>query len=119
YHDPVNILSAVWLSSNAIAPPYEGVELGIGSQILSKAVTSVSGCSNKSLKQYYDKYGDWGDVAYAAKVSVRTLFEHKPLTIEMVYKTLMTLAGLKGNGMVDQKTGLVKKLLISCQGEEV
>jgi DNA ligase-1 len=119
YHDPESVLPAVWLSSNAIAPPYEGIELGIGSQVLSKAITSVSGASSKTLKQYYDKYGDWGDVAYTAKVSVRTLIEPKPLTIGKVYNTLCSISKLKGSGAVDQKTDFVKKLLISCKGEEI
>ncbi|CAG8447623.1 8042_t:CDS:10 [Ambispora gerdemannii] len=119
YHDSASVLPAVWLSSNEITPSYEGVELGIGSHVLSKAVTSVSGCSHKALKAFYDKYGDWGDVAYEAKVSVRTLFEPRPLDIRTVYKNLLGISKLKGNGMVDQKTDLVKKLLISCKGEEV
>ncbi len=119
YHDPESVLPAIWLSSNAIAPSYEGIELGIGSQILTKAITSISGASSKTLKQYYDKYGDWGDVAYAAKVSVRTLMEPKPLTIGKVYNTLSSISKLKGSGVVDQKTDLVKKLLISCKGEEI
>ncbi|GBC10680.1 hypothetical protein RclHR1_09810014 [Rhizophagus clarus] len=119
YHDPESVLPTVWLSSNAIAPSYEGIELGIGSQILSKAITSVSGVSSKTLKQYYDKYGDWGDVAYTAKVSVRTLMEPKPLTIGKVFNTLCSISKLKGAGVVDQKTDLVKKLLISCKGEEI
>ncbi|CAG8446483.1 14397_t:CDS:2 [Funneliformis mosseae] len=119
YNDPDSVLPAVWLSSNAIAPSYEGIELGIGSQILTKAVTSISGASSKTLKQYYDRYGDWGDVTYAAKVSVRTLVEHKPLTIDKVYKTLISISKLKGTGVIDQKADLVKKLLISCKGEEI
>ncbi|RIA96342.1 ATP-dependent DNA ligase [Glomus cerebriforme] len=119
YHDPESVLPAVWLSSNAIAPSYEGIELGIGSQILTKAITSVSGASSKTLKQYYIKYGDWGDVAYAAKVSVRTLMEPKPLTVGKVYDTFISISKLRGLGVVDQKTNLVKKLLISCKGEEI
>ncbi|CAG8632395.1 373_t:CDS:10, partial [Ambispora leptoticha] len=119
YHDPASVLPAVWLSSNEIAPSYEGVELGIGSHVLSKAVTSVSGCSHTALRDLYGKYGDWGDVAYAAKVSVRTLFKPRPLYIRMVYKTLLDISKLKGNGVVDQKTDLVKKLLVPCKGEEV
>ncbi|CAI2162635.1 5366_t:CDS:2 [Funneliformis geosporum] len=119
YNDPDSVLPAVWLSSNAIAPSYEGIEIGIGSQILTKAVTSISGTTSKALKKYYDRYGDWGDVTYAAKVSIRTIVEHKPLTIEKVYKTLISISKLKGTGVIDQKADLVKKLLISCKGEEI
>ncbi|OZJ04362.1 hypothetical protein BZG36_03204 [Bifiguratus adelaidae] len=119
YHNPQDLLPTIWLCSNAIAPPHRGVELGIGPLILSKAITSISGISNKRLKQLYDEHGDWGDVAYAAKVSIRTLVMPRPLTIPNVYSTLASIARLKGNGTVDAKTGLVKKLILAARGEEV
>ena len=71
-------MSAVYLITNHIAPAYEGVELGIGSQVLSKALKDVSGSSAKDLKavsgpsllakpvlmyndQLWNTYGDMGD----------------------------------------------------------
>ncbi|CAG8591637.1 11178_t:CDS:2, partial [Diversispora eburnea] len=118
-HDPKSVLPAFWLSSNSIAPSYEGMELGIGSNILTKAISEISGCSSQKLKKYYDRYGDWGDVAYAAKVSVRTIIDPTPLTIDDVYNTLCSISKLKGSGTVKQKTNLVTKLLVSCKGEEI
>ncbi|CAO3693020.1 unnamed protein product [Umbelopsis ramanniana] len=118
-HTPTDLLPAVWLCSNAIAPPYMGVELGIGPLILSKAINSVAGTTGKALKTLYEKYGDWGDVAYAAKVSVRTLIQPKPLTVRNVFSTLKSIAGLKGQGTVDAKAALVKKLVLASRGEEV
>ena len=50
YHQPNALLSAVYLITNHIAPAYEGVELGIGSQVLSKALKDVSGSTAKELK---------------------------------------------------------------------
>ncbi|CAJ0758990.1 5844_t:CDS:1, partial [Entrophospora sp. SA101] len=122
YHDPGSVLPAVLLCSNTIAAPFEGLELGIGigSQILSKSICSISGNTPKSLKSLYDRYGDWGDVAYAAKGSIQTLLlEPKPLVIQDVYKTLLSISKLKGTGVINQKVELVKKLLISCKGEEI
>ncbi|KAH8553898.1 ATP-dependent DNA ligase [Umbelopsis sp. PMI_123] len=118
-HTPTDLLPAVWLCSNAIAPPYMGVELGIGPLILSKSINSVAGTSGKVLKSLYEKYGDWGDVAYSAKVSVRTLIQPKALTVRTVYSTLKSIANLKGQGTVDAKAALVKKLVLASRGEEV
>ena len=39
--------------------------------------------------------GDLGDVAHAARSSVRTLFAPKPLTVKEVFRTLHTIAKLK------------------------
>lgn len=118
-HTPTDLLPAVWLCSNAIAAPYKGIELGIGPLILSKSITSVAGTTGKTLKPLYEKYGDWGDVAFSAKVSVRTLLQPKPLTVRGVYSTLKSIANLKGQGTVDAKVALVKKLVLAARGEEV
>ncbi|CAG8477234.1 10334_t:CDS:2 [Diversispora eburnea] len=81
----------------------KGMELGIGSNILNKVISEISGC----------------DVAYAAKVSVRTLIDPTSLTIDGVYNTLCSILKLKGSGTVKQKNYLVTKLLVSCKGEEI
>ncbi|KAK9239954.1 hypothetical protein V1525DRAFT_396429 [Lipomyces kononenkoae] len=111
--------SAVWLSTNSIGPPYKALELGIGGSIISKALKSVSGISAPALKRLYDKHGDIGDVAFEAKVSVRTLVEPPHLSIKGVYDTLVQIALAKGNKSQDLKQKLVEKLLIRGRGEEV
>jgi DNA ligase-1 len=118
-HTPSDLLPAVWLCSNAIAPPYMGVELGIGPLVLSKAINSVAGTNSKALKTLYEKHGDWGDVAFSAKVSVRTLIQPKALTVRGVFSTLKSISNLKGQGTVDGKAALVKKLVLAARGEEV
>ncbi|KAI8376118.1 ATP-dependent DNA ligase [Radiomyces spectabilis] len=118
-HSPQDILPAIWLCSNAIAPSFEGLELGIGPQILSKALRGVSSVNQTKLRKLYERYGDWGDVAFAAKASVRTIVKPKPLTVREVFQTLHAIAGVKGKGGVDTKAGLVRRLLLSAVGEEV
>lgn len=53
--------------TNHVAPAYEGVELGIGGQVLGKALKAVSGTTGRDLKQLWNQHGDFGDVAFAAK----------------------------------------------------
>lgn len=116
---PDCLLDAVWLCTNAIAPPYENTELGLGGSIISKAIKNVSGISNATLKTLNDKYGDAGDVAFDAKTKTRTLFAPQPLTIRGVYKALRDISNAKGNGSGERKQGIVEKLLLSAKGEEV
>lgn len=69
HHDPASLLSTIYLMSNHIAPSYlPGGELGVGSQILSTALKSVTGLSQAALRKLSDKLGDGGDVAFEAKV---------------------------------------------------
>lgn len=49
-HDPESLLPAVYLVSNHIAPAYDGVELGLGGALVSKAVKEVTGRSARIMK---------------------------------------------------------------------
>lgn len=51
YYSPDTLLEAIYLITNHVAPAYEGIELGIGSQVLSKAIKAVSGVGAKEMKQ--------------------------------------------------------------------
>lgn len=53
--------------TNHVAPAYEGVELGIGGQVLGKALKAVSGVAPGVLRSLWHQYGDAGDVAFHAK----------------------------------------------------
>ena len=50
HHDPESLLPLVWLTTNAIAPPFEGVELNLGGSVISKALVSVSGLTPGALR---------------------------------------------------------------------
>lgn len=114
-----DVLPAIWLCSNAIGASYKGIELGIGPLVLSKVLKAVSGVSGKTLKDLYNDHGDWGDVAYAAKTSVRTIVEPKPLRVKDVFDTLHAVAAAKGKGSVETKVNLVKRLVLAAKGEQI
>lgn len=69
HHSPSDLLPTIYLLSNHLKPSYVPLELGVGFQILNKAVVEVSGASRETLKRLWDKWGDPGDVAFEAKVS--------------------------------------------------
>ncbi|CDZ96226.1 dna ligase [Phaffia rhodozyma] len=117
-HDPRSLLHTVYLMSNHIGPSYEPNELGIGTQILTAALKSATGLSQPTLRRMSDKLGDAGDVAFEAKVNVRTLVEPKPLVVHKVYADILTLSSLKGTGVVKTKADIVQRLLVAAKGEE-
>ncbi|KAI0516946.1 hypothetical protein F5B22DRAFT_605629 [Xylaria bambusicola] len=117
--DPDSLLPAVWLSTNAISPPYISLELGLGGSAISKALRQVCGLDNRSLKAIYDKYGDAGDVAFEAKKKQSfTLRAPKPLTIKGVYHSLVKIASAQGQGSAEVKQRLVDRLLQDARGGE-
>lgn len=109
----------MWLSTNAISPPYISLELGLGGSAISKALRQVCGLDNRSLKAIYDKHGDAGDVAFEAKKKQSfTLRAPKPLTIKGVYNSLVKIASAQGQGSAEVKQRLVDRMLQDARGGE-
>ncbi|KAI9052444.1 hypothetical protein LZ554_003789 [Drepanopeziza brunnea f. sp. 'monogermtubi'] len=117
--DPSSLLPTVWLSTNAISPPYISLELGLGGSAISKALKNVCGLDSRSLKALYDKVGDAGDVAFEAKKRQSfTLRKPKPLTIKGVYQSLVKIAKTQGTGSGEIKQRVVDRLLQDARGAE-
>ncbi|KAL4800631.1 ATP-dependent DNA ligase [Aspergillus venezuelensis] len=117
--DPSSVLSAVWLATNSISPPYHELELGLGGSSISKAFKKIYGLNNQGLKSLYDRLGDAGDVAFEAKKRQSfTLVKPKPLSIKGVYQSLTKIAMSKGSGSQESKQRIVEKLLQDTRGAE-
>jgi DNA ligase 1 len=117
--DAASLLPAVWLTTNAISPPYIDGELGLGGSAVSKALKNVCGLDNSSLKTLYTKHGDAGDVAFEAKKRQSvTLRKPKPLTIKGVYESLHKIAKSQGQGSQEAKQRIVERLVQDARGAE-
>ncbi len=116
---PVDLPPSLYLLSNHLLPSYLPCELGIGYQILSKAVQEVSGLQPRDLKRLWEKWGDPGDVAFEAKSNLRTLVRPRPLLVGDVYNRLLGLSRIKGNQSGRVKLDVVRKLMVQARGEEV
>ncbi|PFH63021.1 hypothetical protein XA68_10433 [Ophiocordyceps unilateralis] len=117
--DASSLLPAVWLATNSISPPYISLELGLGGSAISKALRKVCGLDSRALKAVYDKFGDAGDVAFEAKKKQSfTLRKPKPLTIQGVYQSLVTIATSQGQGSNEAKQRIVDRLLQDARGGE-
>lgn len=117
--DPDSLLPSVWLTTNAISPPYISLELGLGGSAISKALKKTCLLNNAGLKSLYDKHGDAGDVAFEAKKRQSvTLRKPKPLSIKGVFESLVKIANSKGTGSQEFKQRIVERLLQDAQGPE-
>ena len=109
----------MWLTTNAISPPYISLELGLGGSAISKALKKVCALDSSGLRTLYDKYGDAGDVAFEAKKKQSfTLRKPKPLSINSVYQSLVKVANSKGIGSQEFKQGIVERILQDAQSAE-
>ncbi|KAJ3340138.1 hypothetical protein HDU93_007363 [Gonapodya sp. JEL0774] len=119
FHRPTEILPSVYLLSGSVAPSYEGVELGVGGQVVVKAAREVSGVSAAEVKRLFDEKGDLGDVVMEMKVKQTTLFKLPPLTVPSLFNGLQSLALLKGSGSQSARQQRIQRLFSSAQGEEL
>lgn len=115
---PNDLLACVYLTINKIAPSYEGLELGVGESILIKAVASATGKKDSVIKAEYEKLGDLGLVAAAARNTQKTMFPPPPLTVSFVFNTLNQIAKAAGRASQDKKKGLIQQLLVGAREGE-
>jgi len=115
-----DLLAAVYLCCNKLAPSFEGIELGIGDSLLIKAICRANGREVKAVKNHLEKEGDLGLVAEKSKKNQPSLFGFKPkaLTLRAVYDSLMWIAKQSGNKSQDRKVGKIQKLLVACSPVE-
>lgn len=115
---PADLLPAVYLCVNRVAPAHMGVELGVGEATLIKALCEATGKNEASIKKAYEASGDLGVVAVGARSTQKTMFAPPPLTVPSVLKMLKDIAQASGNKSGDYKRGIIVKMLVASKGNE-
>ena len=115
---PNDLLPAVYLSVNRVAPEYEGKELGVGEGLLIKAICESTGRTAEFVKKAYADLGCLGLVAGQSRGKQNTLMRPKPLTIRRVFSDFKAIADMSGNASGDRKRGKIHSLIVASQGSE-
>lgn len=101
---PSDLVACVYLSLNQLAPAYEGLELGIGEQLLMTVISQSTGRTLKQVKDDSKNTGDLGIVAEQSKSKQNTLIAPKPLTVDGVFVKLREIARMSGHSVSLIKT---------------
>lgn len=112
----------VRLLQGAVAPDWEGLELGLAEKQILKVLASVAGAKADALDDVTLTYQELGDLGLAAQrilerpASKRqaSLFGATPLTVRSVYDTLVGIAKTGGSGSQAEKQRLLAKLLLEA-----
>jgi DNA ligase-1 len=100
----------VYLLQGQLRPPYEGVELGVGEQLLIGTIASAYEATTAEVSRRFKSLGDLGLVAEAlAPATVR-----RRLTLLQAYRALLEVARTAGPGSVRGKTARLATLLHSA-----
>ncbi|KDD71597.1 DNA ligase, partial [Helicosporidium sp. ATCC 50920] len=113
-----DLLPAVYLCTNRVAPAHEALELGLGDATLVKALAQATGRKEASVRAEYGACGDLGSVAAAARGMQKTMFPPPALTIRGVFAAFREIAAAEGQGSQDRKKALIAKLLVAARGNE-
>ncbi|XP_073139252.1 DNA ligase 6 isoform X2 [Henckelia pumila] len=116
---PEDVVPAVYLCTNKIAPDHENTELNIGGSIVVAALEEVCGTKKSKISNLYNSLGDLGDVAQLCRRRQSLLAPPPVLTIEGVYSVLRKISTQTGSGSASRKKGLIVNLMCSSRENEI
>jgi DNA ligase-1 len=102
----------VYLLQGQVAPPFEGIDVGIGEKFVERAIATASGYDVEKIEESYKKTGDLGKTAelLLEKKKQMSLVARK-LTVIGVHESLMKIAKTTGAGSQDMKIKLLAELI--------
>lgn len=116
---PEDVLPAVYLCTNKIAPDHENTELNIGGSTVIAALEEACGTKRSKVRELYNSLGDLGDVAQLCRQTQSLLAPPVALTIRGVYSTLRRISLQAGSGSGVRKKSLIVNLMCSCREKEM
>ena len=114
------LIQTIYLIINKLAPDYENLELGVGDQIVMRAMAEAYGRKESDLKQMMDRgdVADLGEAALQSRVKQSMLFQPPPLTVGKVFKDLRLMAESSGKNSQGTRKDIIKRLLVSGKETE-
>ncbi|KAF3646928.1 putative histone chaperone ASF1B-like [Capsicum annuum] len=116
---PEDVLPAVYLCTNKIAPDHENMELNIGGSTVVAALEEACGTKKSRVRELYNSLGDLGDVAQLCRQTQSLLAPPVALTVRGVYSALRRISLQAGSGSAIRKKSLIVKLMCSCREKEM
>ena len=114
------LVQVIYLIINRLAPDYENLELGVGDQIVMRAMAEAYGRKEADLKAMLDRgdVADLGEAALESRVKQSMLMQPAALTVGKVFKDLRAMAESSGKKSMATRKDLIKRLLVSGKEAE-
>ncbi|MDE1828544.1 MAG: ATP-dependent DNA ligase [Candidatus Micrarchaeota archaeon] len=106
------IRKLIYMTQGVLAPPFEGIEIGIAEKLVSEAIARASGYTKQEVFAAYKKSGDMGAAAeqIMSKGKLRRMSSNK-YELGEVFDTLKKIATTSGEGSQDMKIKHMSELL--------
>ncbi len=110
--DVLEIDKLIYISQGILAPPYEGIDLGLGEQFAIRAIAAAAGYDRSKVESHYKKSGDLGLTAeeLLGKKKQQSL-SAKEMDILYVYDSFVKMAKTSGTGSQELKIKYLTELL--------
>ncbi|MFH1520827.1 MAG: ATP-dependent DNA ligase [Candidatus Micrarchaeota archaeon] len=109
----------IYILQGILAPPYEGIELGMGERFALEAISSASGYAKSEVEKNYKKSGDLGDSAEELlDKKKQTALSTTDMEISYLFDALIKIAKSSGSGSQDLKIKILTELLNNSSGLE-
>ncbi|KJP90112.1 hypothetical protein AK88_00281 [Plasmodium fragile] len=118
YYSPNDLIPAVYITLNKVAPDYLNVEAGVGEALILKTMSEAYSRTESSIKKDLQQIEDLGIIAESCSCKMRTIFPLPRLTIQSVFNELKSIPNLSGSNSQQKKREVIKKLLVSAKTSE-
>lgn len=105
----------IYLSQGVLAPPFDGIEVGMGPRFAMQAIAISSGYGLETVERKAKKSGDIGDTAEELIAGRRQRSLHsEELAVLKVFESFHRIARISGRGAQEKKIGSLVELLNSA-----
>jgi len=103
-----------------VFPDWMNVELGVGTKLVLRVVSQVSGIPESTLEDYIREEGDIGKACQRAITEkTQVVLFKQALSVEYVYEILNKMSSFSGSRSQDRKLKYLSNLFSSATGREV
>ncbi len=114
-----DIRQAIYMTQGVLAPPFEGVEIGIADKLAIQAISRASGFDPKDIVVNLRKSGDLGTSAeYFIERSRLRRMKSSKLTLKETFDMVYKIASTSGGGSQDAKIRMLSELLAASNPKE-
>ena len=109
----------VYLTQGQLGPDYYGIEMGMSSKLIIKALSQFSGINEKKIEESYAKKGDIGLVAEeVAKDKKQNSLFTEELTVDYIYDSLIKMSQVSGSGSIRNKSAIDLDIISNGTSED-
>ncbi len=107
----------VYLTQGVLGPDWEGLQLGLGYKLVSRAIAVTAGISEQELEEHVHREGDMGlaaEAAFASKGPKQVMLFAEELTVDRVFDSLVQVAQAEGSGSTEKRVRLLQQLMMDA-----